>query len=205
MLSVKKGIVDTGILEFLRSIWDQYKTHARPKHFYTSLDKRILIDRSWQGFEKLVPLAEAMYPEGIDRFQAYYERQYVPTPLHIDPEVFEYTVIVPIYHDPRIKTLAWKQQFKDINTWTQWVIDFDPAGQTPKNSVGESGLIDHTFDENKGIYIADYLDFDGVFDYDLGSAAGFYSNQVHCSSNWRKLGFEYKDWVAIHYHKNPIG
>ena len=45
--------------------------------------------------------------------------------------------------------------------------------------------------------IVDYMELDGIADWEKGNAFCLKRSQIHCSTNFRKNGFEYKDYILV--------
>lgn len=198
MLTITPQLLDQTEIDQLRQFWDQNQSRAETKFYGPEVqtpDQRLIL-RPWDSVYKLIKhVVDSTLPDQ-PKFYAAYERQYNPTPLHIDPTSV-YTFIISLDQDPRIKTLVWKETFDSPDHWHSFVCEWQRTDDMVSSGISNQFAISHTYDENKELYLADYLDFEGVFEYNLGTAACFLGHQVHCSGDWRGL-FEFKDFVVVH-------
>ena len=149
----------------------------------------------------------------FSQFQVYggYQRQSHPHSLHIDEnsngkeKYLNYTLVIPILTDHRIKTYVFKEQFRDNldlrerTAKLRKLMSMGAASKLKKSNISETEDLEHTYEKADKDYLANYLDLDGIFQYERNSYVLFNSNQIHCSSNWRKYPeYTTKDILQIH-------
>lgn len=197
-MKVFNNVVSDNILNYLRALPETQPARLTKKQDSTT-DARIYLNETdliWDDIQNLIKqiCPDCLHPE---RSSIAFERQTLPTALHVDPEPIVYTIIIPLHDDPDVRTIAWKEQFDTVKDFEQFITNMKPAKK--KSSISKSELINHCFDKNKRINLADFLDFDGVFYYKSGDALVISGRQVHCSSDWRELkNYNYKDFAVIH-------
>lgn len=191
--------LDKDIIDWLRWIGRQYPHRFLKKKDYGD-DVRMYFGPEIPGFGRFESAIRSLLDTDPKSLVCAYERQYEPTPLHVDPEPMQHTLIIPLHDDPGCRTIAWKQTFDTVDQWHRFVESWQPHGLG--NDLSQKELLDHCYDENKQSNMADYLDLDGIFVYEVGSVGVFSARQVHASSNWRRLpNYVYKDFVVVHtYH-----
>jgi hypothetical protein len=191
------GTINQHLVLDLSTIWKNYSNEAIPKQG-CNLDTRIIIRKHWSMYDQLDSLVRETFPT-VSNWIGFYERQYNPTLLHVDPDDLEYTMIIPLHHDPRILTLLWKEKFVHQNQWHKFVCDWQLDDKVTNCDASQRYPLSHTWDENKQIFLADYLNLEAVYEYRLGSFFLFDAKQVHCSSDWTGLDIgKYKDFIGIH-------
>lgn len=198
MITITPQLLDQNEIDQLRQFWDLNQSRAEIKFYGPDVQKpdQRLVIRPWDSVYKLIKhVVDSTLPEQ-PKFYAAYERQNNPTALHIDP-ISVYTFIISLDNDPRIKTLVWKEVFDSPEHWQDFVCNWQLDEGMTNSHISEKYPISHTYDENKELYMADYLTFDGVFEYQSGTAACFLGHQVHCSGDWRGL-VEFKDFIVVH-------
>jgi hypothetical protein len=128
-----------------------------------------------------------------------YSRAFLPTSLHVDipqdnVEDDGYTVIIPLTTDPSIKTLVFKEKTNNP-ILDYWIKKQDWSSREKLNNLSK------TYDVSNGWYwqpdIVDYMELDGIADWEKGNAFCLKRSQIHCSTNFRKNGFEYKDYILV--------
>jgi hypothetical protein len=70
---------------------------------------------------------------------------------------------------------------------------------TKVSTIRNEQDLEHTYDENAQDYLCDYLNLDGIFEYQAGSGVLFNGRQLHCTSNWLKYKkFKSRELLQIH-------
>jgi hypothetical protein len=198
MITISDQLLSQPQVDQLKEFWNQNQDRVQTKFYGPEISKpdlRLIIRQQDDVYKLIKHVVDSMLPDQ-PKFYSAYERQHNPTPLHIDPTSV-YTFIISLDEDPRLKTLIWKEHFKSVEHWQNFVCSWQEPQIEPDFKISTAYPISHTYDENKELYLADYLTLDGVFEYRLGTAACFLGHQVHCSANWQDL-VESKDFVVVH-------
>lgn len=199
-MQILTDVLDHKNIDWLRNIVAEYSNRFQRKKDYGN-DARIYFGHEYSGYIQFEKLIKSLLPVSPKSIMCAYERQYDPTPLHVDPEPMQNTLIIPLHDDPDCKTLGWIPWFETVSQWHQFVQEWQPHGQY-NHGLSKKEMIDHCYDHNKECNMGDYLELDGIFSYRLGSIGVFSARQVHCSSDWKQLpNYQYKDFIVIHtYH-----
>jgi hypothetical protein len=198
MITISDQLLSQPQVDQLKEFWNQNQDRVKTKFYGPEISKpdlRLIIHQHDDVYKLIKHVVDSMLPDQ-PKFYSAYERQHNPTPLHIDPTSV-YTFIISLDEDPRLKTLVWKEHFKSNEHWQNFVYSWQKPEIEPDFKISTAYPISHTYDENKELYLADYLTLDGVFEYRLGTAACFLGHQVHCSGNWQDL-IASKDFVVVH-------
>jgi hypothetical protein len=128
--------------------------------------------------------------------------------IHVDdygiekyPDIPMYTYIFALNTVPEFKTIVWKEIVKsnaDMPNYLKlWNLKRHNVSKTSNISTEQD--LEHTYDENAQAYLCDYLNLDGIFQYQAGSGALFNGRQLHCTSNWLKYNkFKSRELLQIH-------
>jgi hypothetical protein len=139
-------------------------------------------------------------------FYAAYQRQFIPQGIHVDDieEIHNldwcFSGIIPL--DPNVgdihKTIVWNKSFNTTEKMFEYIRTVDKSTLNYQNKNSAKYDIEHTLD---GMFeVLDFIDLDGVYNYQLNSLGLFTRTNMHCSSNWRKYNTcEYKDFVILHF------
>ena len=139
------------------------------------------------------------------------QRQYNAHLLHMDEPGTDrnyrsYTLLVPMVHDPRIKTIIFNEYANTNEEIKNRIIDYGEK-ELPyeaKSSLGISEL-SHTSQHWKHMqYFCDTLELQGTFDYNLGDYVIFDTNLIHSSNHWKSLeGWKeknkFKEIIQAHF------
>jgi hypothetical protein len=117
------------------------------------------------------------------------------------PDIPMYTYIFALDTVPEFKTIVWKEIVKsnaDIPNYLKlWNLKRHKLPKT--SSISADQDLEHTYDENAQAYLCDYLNLDGIFEYQAGSGVLFNGRQLHCTSNWLKYKkFKSRELLQIH-------
>jgi hypothetical protein len=128
--------------------------------------------------------------------------------IHVDdygledyPDIPMYTYIFALDTVPEFKTIVWKEIVKsnaDIPNYLKlWNLKRHKLPKT--SSISADQDLEHTYDENAQDYLCNYLNLDGIFEYQAGSGVLFNGRQLHCTSNWLKYKkFKSRELLQIH-------
>jgi hypothetical protein len=128
--------------------------------------------------------------------------------IHVDdygaekyPDIPMYTYIFALDTVPEFKTIVWKEIVKsnaDIPNYLKlWNLKRHKLAKT--SSISAEQDLEHTYDENAQAYLCDYLQLDGIFEYQSGSGVLFNGRQLHCTSNWLKYKkFNSRELLQVH-------
>lgn len=129
-----------------------------------------------------------------------FSRSVYPVGIHVDSDKKEnngHTLMIPLTFDTRIKTLAWKETA--INSVALHEIFY--RFQNNIKSFTPQSRISNKFDlRNCWLTtpsIVDFLELDGIAEWQEGSIFKFNRQQLHASNNYKAF-VEFKDYVLIH-------
>lgn len=138
-----------------------------------------------------------------------HQRQYDAHSLHMDEtgtdrKHMTYTLLVPLSHDKRIKTVIFNEP---ANTNQEIQNRIMEHGKTTsplpiKSNVGETELAHTSRHWQHGQYFADTLELKGMFEYKVGDYVIFDTNLIHSSNNWKKIDRwkdNYKEIIQAHF------
>jgi hypothetical protein len=170
------------------------------------LDLRVVLDHSDRAFKIIEKTFRSLMKQHVQLYVAY-QRQILPHSIHVDEpgdrnaKQIGKSCIIPLYENTNniFKTIVWKQEFftneeliaglLEINT------QLEQGQQLPELSHADD--VDHCVLGNR--IICNYLELDGIYNYELGSLGMFDRTYVHASSNWRKYNVvDHKDVILIH-------
>jgi hypothetical protein len=152
------------------------------------------------------------FPKAPDEeIYANYQRQSMPTFMHVDDygafrEEETWTIIIPMHTDHRLSVVIFKKKFNDNKELQDFVRNFPYENLTKCNNITKKIHLQHTpYNWKKPEdYLADYLELDGVFHYNLGDYVLFDTSNLHVSSNFKIYPeYKHKDLVQIHIGKTP--
>lgn len=208
---VKDGVTEEVLNDLTRYFVDHTQDHyvnwVTPDGVL--IDHRCQIDPKSRTYANMKNIVQRHF-KGEFKFWTAYQKQTNPHRLHIDDYGKDrknptYTIVMPMFTDPRVKTYVFQDIFADNVAWQQhtatWckMVRMKMKMNQPKSNISETEDLEHTVDPNVNAYIADYLELDGIFHYERGSYVLFDSNQVHASSNWRKYPeYQSKEILQIH-------
>lgn len=173
---------------------------------WTVHDRRYILSGRDEAWNIVAPKIYEIVPPGTELYMAY-QRQYLPHLLHVD-EVHDstdmnnaYSAIIPLdeNRDGIMKTVVWNKYCPRYSDFREFFMDFvQNPGKYPRvSNVSEEQDVDHVKSGDPDI--CDAMEFDGVYEYELGSIGMFDRTHVHCSSNWRRYGiWDYKDIIILH-------
>jgi hypothetical protein len=173
---------------------------------WTVHDRRYILSGRDEAWNVVAPKIYKIVPQGTELYIAY-QRQYLPHLLHVD-EVHDstdmdnaYSAIIPLdeNRDGIMKTVVWNKYCPRYSDFREFFMDFvQNPGKYPRvSNVSQEQDVDHVRSGDPDI--CDAMEFDGVYEYELGSIGMFDRTHVHCSSNWRKYGiWDYKDIIILH-------
>lgn len=139
-------------------------------------------------------------------FYAAYQRQFMPQGIHVDdiPDGSNldwcFSGIIPLdpNNDDIHKTIVWNKSFATTEKMFEYIQTIDKSTLNYENKNSSKYDIEHAL---YGIFeVLDFIELDGVYNYQLGSIGLFTRTNMHCSSNWRKYNTcEYKDFIVLHF------
>jgi len=131
-------------------------------------------------------------------------RQYLPSTLHVDQVYSGLSFLIPLSEcGPNThQTLVFKQRSKKTKELHD-VYEHDGAmkekNRPPYDHSTQYRLSHLKTHPEADWNIADWLELDAVYGYELGSMVYFSSNQLHCSNNWTSaVQLKHKDFILIH-------
>lgn len=188
-----------------------FQTHFNRK--YTNwpesgqtIDHRLIISEHHPEFD-IVRRIVAQDFENPTRIWSAYQRQTRPHQIHIDDygakdrARHRYTYILAMDSVPEFKAIIWKETCWDNPELHKFVNDWGKMRKFKKkvSNISETQDLEHTFDENQQDYMCDYLELDGIYTYQAGTACLFQATQLHCTSNWIKYKqFTQRELLQIH-------
>jgi hypothetical protein len=128
-----------------------------------------------------------------------FSRSFYPVGIHVDVQKNEkgHTLMIPLTFDTRIKTIVWKETAtgqQDLNSiFHRFQTDINSFQPQPKISdqldlrncwLGQPSIVD-------------FLELDGMAEWQAGSIFKFSRRQLHASNNYKEFA-EFKDYVLIH-------
>ena len=159
-------------------------------------------DPEWAMIEAIV---RAEHPTATDIWSAL-QKQSRAHNIHIDDFSKRtphqtYTYVIALDTIPEFKTIVWQEEAHDNDTMIEkYFMSWDPDNAAPVSNISTTEDLEHTLDPNRNLYLADYLNLDGIFTYQAGSAVLFKATQLHCTSNWNKYPqYKMRELLQIHY------
>ena len=134
-----------------------------------------------------------------DSVRIMFSRSFYPVGIHVDVQKNEkgHTLMIPLTFDNRIKTLVWKE----TATGQQDLNSIFHRFQTDINSFQPQPIMsDHLDLRNCWLGcppIVDFLELDGMAEWQAGSIFKFDRQQLHASNNYKEF-VEFKDYILIH-------
>ena len=138
-----------------------------------------------------------------------HQRQYDAHSLHMDEtgtdrKHMTYTLLVPLSHDKRIKTVIFNEPANTNQEIQNRIMEY---GKTTsplpiKSNVGKTELAHTSRHWQHGQYFADTLELKGMFEYKVGDYVIFDTNLIHSSNNWKKIDRwkdNYKEIIQAHF------
>ena len=127
-----------------------------------------------------------------------FARAFYPIAIHVDiNESLEdgNTIIIPLTFNDDIKTLWWKKRVYSpiFDFWVQEQNFF--VGKNKVNDLSTRYNLDTGFWPKPEI--VDYMEIDGIGDWQKGTAFMGRRSQPHCSTNFLKSGITHKDYILI--------
>jgi hypothetical protein len=169
------------------------------------VDHRLDIDKNSPEFKIIDRIVKNNFSNPVAVWSAY-QRQTNPHNIHIDDygsdtKLFRYTYILAMDTVPEFKAIVWKEKCWDNQALHEFVEQWGKSRPTKKKTSNISQIedLEHTLDANQQSYMADYLNLDGIYTYQTGTACLFDATQLHCTSNWKKYNkFPYRELLQIH-------
>ena len=129
-----------------------------------------------------------------------FSRSVYPVGIHIDSNKKEnngHTLMIPLTFDTRIKTLVWKETAIDPIVLNEIFYRFqnDIKSFTPQPRISNRFDLRNCWLGTPSI--VDFLELDGIAEWQAGSIFKFKRQQLHASNNY-KASVEFKDYVLIH-------
>ena len=139
------------------------------------------------------------------QFYAAYQRQFLPQLEHVD-DINDshdinwcFTGVIPLEENINNihKTIVWDKSFKTTENMYEYLNNLDESTLDKTKRIDESYDIEHVL---YGMSKLNYINLDGVYNYELGSMGLFTRTHIHCSSNWKKYNLcDYKDFIILHF------
>lgn len=170
------------------------------------IDHRLIIRENSPEFDIIRRIASLNFPNPHKVWSAY-QRQSQPHQIHIDDYestnkgMQRYTYILAMDTVPEFKAIVWKEKCWDNEELHKFVTDWGRMRRFKKkiSNISQIEDLEHTFDSNQQDYMCDYLELDGIYTYQTGTACLFDATQLHCTSNWLKYKkFPYRELLQIH-------
>jgi hypothetical protein len=172
------------------------------------IDHRLTIDKNSKLFEIIGNIVSINFDtDNVLDYWSAYQRQSSPHNIHIDDYMSDqesghrYTYILGMDTVPEFKAIVWKEKCHDNAQLHEFVANWGKLRQFKKKTslISQAQDLEHTFDSNQQDYMADYLELDGIYQYQAGTACLFDATQLHCTSNWVKYQkFPYRELLQIH-------
>lgn len=170
------------------------------------LDSRVVLRPEDPAHQLISEIMYKVIPSTVGIWAAYC-RQVLPQSLHVDAVdeetdmSFAKSAVIPLDENVGgiFKTLVWNKVFFNNRDLVDFVIDYSQHKENYSQlcSVSQTEDVDHCYHGEPNI--VDYMEFDGAYNYSLGSVGMFDRTHVHCSSNWRKYGLvDHKDFILLH-------
>jgi hypothetical protein len=126
-----------------------------------------------------------------------FARAFLPIAIHVDiadPKNDGDTIIIPLTFDTKIKTIWWKGKITSP-IFDDWINAQDWSTKKRVNKLSEE------FDLSNGYWskpeIIDYMDLDGIGEWQRGNVFRGRRSQPHCSTNFLNSGIKSKDYILI--------
>jgi hypothetical protein len=129
-----------------------------------------------------------------------FSRSVYPVGIHTDTDEKNHTghtIMIPLTSDARIKTLVWKESARGqpgldsiFQRFQNDIKSFKPHPRISKQLDLKNCWLGHPS-------IVDFLELDGIAEWQTGSIFKFERQQLHASNNYRAFA-EFKDYVLIH-------
>lgn len=200
MIIIDNAITDTEI-DSVRS----FVTNHPKAQYINWIENDKIIDNRWvMNLEhpslSFIKTLVGNYFHDWAAFWSAYQIQSNPHNIHIDewgtvtlgkdswPDTQCWTYILSFDTIPEFKTIVWKEEFLDGQSFAHWIEHSwvnDRTNMT-KHFSSQDHDLEHTYDHNNKDYVSDYLTLEGIFTYKKGSAVLFDGNKLHCTNNWLK-------------------
>lgn len=129
-----------------------------------------------------------------------FSRSVYPVGIHTDTDEKNHTghtIMIPLTSDARIKTLVWKETTRAqsgldsiFQRFQNDIKSFKPQPRISKQLNLKNCWLGYPS-------IVDFLELDGIAEWQTGSIFKFERQQLHASNNYRAFA-EFKDYVLIH-------
>ena len=200
MKIIKNFLNDSQVLYF-KNLWETNREKSYVN--WEGVDRRLQVEEIPEVISILEPLIHNTFPTNYKWWSALQE-QSNPHDIHIDknsdtPNLNIFTYVISLDTVPEFKTIVWKDLTSDSDkygaTWSRL-----SSRIKKKSDISKLQDLEHTT-QFEGRFMCDYLELDGIFQYESGSAALFNGEQLHCTSNWRKYPkFDKKQLLQIHVY-----
>jgi len=206
MLLLDQIISDSEICAFKQYFQNHFdKKYVNWQNGDNIIDHRLNIDKNSPEFKIIDRIVKNNFSNPVEVWSAY-QRQTNPHSIHIDDygsdsKLFRYTYILAMDTVPEFKAIIWKEKCWDNQQLHDFVVQWGKLKPIKKktSNISEIEDLEHTLDENQQSYMADYLNLDGIYAYQAGTACLFDATQLHCTSNWKKYNkFPYRELLQIH-------
>tara|TARA_R110001592_G_C12947898_1_gene731058 strand:+ start:89 stop:724 length:636 start_codon:yes stop_codon:yes gene_type:complete len=194
---VGKDKITKEMLQDWQQYWEENKNNFHMLGGYIA--KRIMIEDG-----KALEHVKTIIGHHFNNFKlqfAGHQRQYDAHLLHMDEpgtdrKHMTYTLLVPLSHDKRIKTVIFNEPANTNKEIQNRIMEYGKTiSPLPvKSNVGETELAHTSKHWQHGQYFADTLELKGIFEYNVGDYVIFDTNLIHSSNNWKNID----DWKDKH-------
>ena len=169
-----------------------------------NIDIRTLMEPGTSAFEEVRKICNNHFSPDATLY-ANYQRQTNPTEMHVDEwgayrTEPTHTIIIPLHTDPRLGVVIFKEIFNTNQDFIKFLQNYPYETKTKSSNISEQYALQHTpTNFRNGDYLVDFMELDGVFQYNLGDYVLFDTNQVHVSIDFKGYPeYKVKNLVQIH-------
>lgn len=184
-------------LDFSKQIWGLPDSGV--------IDRRVVLAYNDPAFMMIRDILDRHF-HGSQWFYIAYQRQLVPHGLHIDGKKDDYvsaegySIVIPMQQAPEFKFFLWNQHFDDMDEIQQFREELkrNPEKFIRVNDLSQHHKLRHcNFDFSHPI--TDYMELEGIYDYEIGTMVKFPKHLAHASHDWLSCGqHTHKDMIIVH-------
>tara|TARA_B110000285_G_scaffold169368_1_gene189490 strand:- start:499 stop:1191 length:693 start_codon:yes stop_codon:yes gene_type:complete len=209
-MQVLKNKISEETLDIFRQHYDKYSNTEMMDVNLHGIDTRTNITEGHTAFDEIRKITNTHFPSDAYLY-ANYQRQTNPTFMHVDEwgrdrKQPTHTIIIPMHQDKRLGVAIFKEMFNSNADFKDFLMNFPYDEKQKLTNVSERYKLGHTPTNYKnGDFLVDFLELEGVFEYNLGDYVLFDTNKLHVSTDFRPFSeYKFKDLVQIHIGKqNP--
>jgi hypothetical protein len=208
MLKVYEKAIDIEQINELRIMFDKVVNEVGLLDKFYINDNLLQMERTILNnhFPEIRRQCRLLINSKIPRLVAFaqnimFTRVHHASPVHVDVDE-EYskgvTLIIPLTFHEDIKTVVWKDEFRNNKQLTEYKMKFANEFNSFKkiNSVSKEVDISHCM-KMYGLNMGDVMELDGIASWELGNIIVFDKTQAHCSSNFTSH-IPFKDYLLVH-------